>query len=123
MGPKELCPYLAAQCGASRSEAPYSFGVPLKNNWRYYCPVPRESKHWQQRYNERTIIERLNNLVKCPLQLGEKRLRSLTTAAAEAHLAGLLLCIRAEVALDWGAPEKVGTAVSHIPYRRHRLSG
>ena len=122
VGPHELCPFLGAQCGGSRGEAPYSFWVPLKNNWRYYCPVPRESKRWQERYKERTTIERLYNLIKCPLELGEKRLRSLTTAAAEAYLAGLLLCVRAEVALDWGAPEKVGTAVSEIPYRRHRLT-
>jgi hypothetical protein len=118
---RELCPFLGAQCGASRGEFPYSFWVPLKDNWRYYCPVPRESKRWQERYNERTTIERINNLTKNPLQLGNKRVRSLTTGAAEAFLAAIFLCARARVALDWGSPEKVGTAVSHIPYRRYRL--
>lgn len=118
----ERCPFFGAGCGASQGKFPYSFWVSLKDNWRYYSPVPRESKRWEELYKQRTTVERVNGLAKGPLQLGEKRLRSLVTGAAEAHLACLVLCARAKVAIDWGAPEKVGSAVSQIPYRRHRMA-
>jgi len=119
---RERCPFFGAGCGASRGEFPYSFWVSLKDNWRDYCAVSRESKRWEELYKQRTTVERVNSLAKGPLQPGEKRLRSLTTASAEAHLACIVLCARAKLALDWGAPEKVGSAVSHIPYRRHRMA-
>jgi hypothetical protein len=60
LAPKALCPFLGAKCGASRGETPYSFWIPLKENWRYYCAVPRESKRWAESYKRRTTVERLN---------------------------------------------------------------
>jgi hypothetical protein len=119
---KELCPFFEAQCGASRGGSPYSFWVRLAENWRYYCPVSRETKRWKELYKQRTTIERTYSLVKGPLELGEKRLRSLVTATAEVYLTSIFLWARAKVALDWAAPEKVGTATSHIPYRRYRIA-
>ncbi|MFQ5351904.1 MAG: transposase [Candidatus Binatia bacterium] len=119
----ERCPFFGAQCGGSRDKFPYSFRVNLRENWRYYCPVPRETDRWSELYKQRTTVERVNALAKGPLQLGDKRLRSLTTATAEAYLACIVLCARAKVAIDWGAPEKVGSAVTEIPYRRHRMAG
>jgi len=122
LGEQDRCPFFGARCGASQGKSPCSIWVYPKENWRYYCPVPRESKRWTELYKQRTTVERVNSLGKGPFQIGDKRLRSLTTASAEAHLACLVLCARAKVALDWGAPEKVGSAVSTIPYRRHRMA-
>ena len=121
LGAEENCPFYGAQCGGSRGEFPFSFWVSLKDNHRYYCPVPRETKRWEELYKQRTSIERINSVKKGPLQLGDKRLRSLTTASAEALLSAIFLCARAKVAIDWGALEKVGSATSHIPYRRKQL--
>jgi len=115
------CPFMGAQCGARHGRWPFSFWVPLSTNYRYYCPVPRESERWATLYKERTTVERVNSVIKGPLGLGERRLRCLATAACEAVLASVFLCARAMVAVRWGMLDKVGTAVSALeprpPYR------
>ena len=114
------CPFYGAQCGASRGEWPFCFWLALKENWRYNCPVPRESARWRDLFCERTSVERVNSVVKGPLGLGDKRTRSLATATCDVLLSSIFLCARAVVAVRWGAPEKVGSAVSEIPCRRRR---
>ena len=115
------CPFMGAQCRARHGDWPFSFWVPMSTNYRYYCPVPRESERWATLYKERTTVERVNSVIKGPLGLGERRLRCLATAACEAVLASVFLCARAMVAVRWGVLDKVGSAVSALeprpPYR------
>ena len=93
------CPFMGAKCAARHGRWPFSFWVPMSTNYRYYCPVPRESKRWAKRYKERTTVECVNSVIKGPLGLGERRLRCLTTAACEAALASVFLCARAMAAV------------------------
>ena len=118
------CPFLGAQCGARHGRWPFSFWVPLALNYRYYCAVPRESRRWAKLFKERTTVERLNSVVKGPLGLGDRRLRSLATAACEVALASVFLCARALVAAQWGAWDQVGSAVSLLtPRPGYRAAG
>jgi len=118
------CPFMGAQCPARHGRWPFSFWVNPRTNYRYYCPVPRESKRWAELYKERTTVERVNSVMKGPLGLGERRVRCLATAACEAVLASVFLCARAMVALRWNQPDKVGSAVSALePRPAYRATG
>ena len=118
------CPFMGAKCAARHGRWPFSFWVPMSTNYRYYCPVPRESERWAKLYKERTTVERVNSVIKGPLGLGERRLRCLATAACEAALASVFLCARALVAVRWGVLDKVGSAVSALePRPRYRATG
>ena len=124
LAPDASCPFMGASCGARHGRWPFSFWVPVSSNYRYYCPVPRESKRWAELYKQRTTVERVNSVVKGPLGLGHRRLRSLTTAACEVALASVFLCARALVAARWGALGQVGSAVSELtPGPGHRATG
>ena len=117
-------PFMGAQCRARQGQWPFSFWVPMRTNYRYYCPVPRESPRWAELYKERTTSERVNSVVKGPLGLGKRRLRSLATAACEVALASVFLCARAMVAVRWGRLDKVGSAVSALePRPAYRATG
>ena len=118
------CPFMGAQCRARHGQWPFSFWVSMSTNYRYYCPVPRESKRWAEFYKERTTVERVNRVFKGPLGLGERRLRCLATVACEATLASVFLCARAMVAVRWGLLDKVGSAVSALePRPAYRATG
>ena len=118
------CPFMGASCQARHGRWPFSFWAPLKLNYRYYCAVPRESQRWAELYKERTTAERVNSVVKGPLGLGDRRLRSLATAACEVALASVFLCARALVAAQWGAWDQVGSAVSPLsPRAGYRAAG
>ena len=118
------CPFLGAQCGARPGRMAYSFWVPLRLDYRYCCPVPREIRRWAELYKERTTSERVNSVFKGPLGLGEHGLRCLATGACEAALASVSLCARALVAVRWGLLHKVGRAVSALePRPAYRAAG
>ena len=59
-------------------------------NFRLYPGIPRETKHWNNLYRHRVVIERLINLMKDTFALDARKSHRTVTAKADVYLTGIV---------------------------------
>jgi hypothetical protein len=93
------CPFFGASCNKASGGPGAIIRIKLSENFRYYTPIPRESKKWDREYDRRTAVERVNGRLKQVLDIeytgfrGEKKVRLRASLGLVAMLAHALAAL------------------------------
>jgi len=98
--PNRLCCLKEHRAVSRCSTSPYGQVVKIKigQDPRRHLPVPRESARWQQLYDQRTAVERVNSRLKDRCLIDDLQVRGLPKVTARLTL-GLLVMLAAAVAM------------------------